>query len=179
MNVSQNTIRDALYMLEQQGLVVKHARRGVYVRAYSAAEAEEVYALWGAIEGMVLAWVLPRLEREAHKRLADLIDEARRRVRVGDLAVEGVLLAFHQVIASHIDRPQTANLLASLHNQLHLLERIREMRAPRNTALREAQLEAYTRLLQAIRQGDVPTAQAHLHDYIRVECDSLLPLLDA
>ena len=61
MNVSQNTARDALRLLEQEGLVVKRARYGTHVCDYAPEEAAEIYALWAAVEKLALRWVLANI----------------------------------------------------------------------------------------------------------------------
>ncbi len=177
MHVSQNTIRDALYLLEQQGLVVKYARRGVYVRAYSPAEAEEIFALWEAVESVALGWALPRLTRDDHRGLRGLLDEARRLVMAGNLQIDALLFEFHNRLGQRSGRAQTAALLENLLNQARLLENIRQMRAPRSAPLREEQLEAYDELLKVISAGRREEAQHCLSANLKIQCESLLPLL--
>ena len=72
MNVSQNTVRDALRLLEQDGLVVKHARLGTYVRDYTPDEVTEIYALWSAVESLALAWLVERITPEQITTLRQL-----------------------------------------------------------------------------------------------------------
>lgn len=50
LGVSKIPLREALARLEQEGLLVGQANRGYFVRAMSAGEAEEIYALRLAIE---------------------------------------------------------------------------------------------------------------------------------
>jgi len=50
LGVSKIPLREALARLEQEGLLVAHANRGFFVRALSAAEAEDIFALRLSIE---------------------------------------------------------------------------------------------------------------------------------
>lgn len=50
LGVSKIPLREALARLEQEGLLIGQANRGYFVRAMSAGEAEEIYALRLAIE---------------------------------------------------------------------------------------------------------------------------------
>jgi DNA-binding GntR family transcriptional regulator len=52
--VSQGPVREALRLLEREGLVDHRPRRGVYVRVLSARDIEEVYSLRAAIEGLAV-----------------------------------------------------------------------------------------------------------------------------
>lgn len=180
MNVSQNTIREALRILEQDGLVVKHPRRGVYVRAYTPDEAAEIYELWAVIEPLALAWAMAALTDEARQDLRDCVEEARiqaqARNRLG--AVEATL-AFHETIAHTSGRPQTELILNMLHNQIRLLENLRQNRAPRTHQQQHERIAVYERLLVAIEAGDVSRAQTIVRDHIRAECAALLAILES
>ena len=50
LGVSKIPLREALARLEHEGLLVSHANRGYFVRAMSAEEAEEIFALRLSIE---------------------------------------------------------------------------------------------------------------------------------
>lgn len=170
LNVSQNTVRDAMYLLEQQGLVTKHARQGVFVRTYTPDEMAEVYALWSAVEGLVLRWALP-LSRDADRVLQQMIDTARQKKPPGPLPL---LFDFHRQIGILAGRPQTLALLENLLNQLHILENIRQRRAPRTHTQFDQQLDTHQDLLAAIRRNDLSGALDILHTFIQAERDLLL-----
>lgn len=177
LHVSQNTVRDALYLLEQQGLVVKNARRGVYLRTHTPAEAEEVYTLWQVIEGAALEWALPALTRDDHHALRGLLDEARQHVMVNSFLAATPLFTLHETLGRRADRPQTAAFLSNILNQARLLENLRQMRVPRSAHAREAQLEAHEHFLKYVTSGDVTGAQRCLADHLRTEYEALLAIM--
>jgi DNA-binding GntR family transcriptional regulator len=177
-SVSQNTVRDALRILEGEGWVVKHARRGAYVRSYTADEAAELYVLWATLEGLAVRWIIEVLTRTDLNRLRQLLAQAQLQVERGDVrgSIE-TLFTFHETIGHLCGKPQTANLLHTLHNQVRLLETLRQMRAPRNLPQQRAQITAYQGMLAAMEGGDADVAQQIAHDLIGVDCSTLLPLL--
>lgn len=124
LNVSQNTVRDALRLLEQQGWVVRQPRRGVFVRAFTAEEAEEVFGLWALLESDALGSVFKRLTRvDLLAALRPNIETAQDQLKKGHwLAARNALLGFHQTIATLADRPQTQQWLNQLYNQVRLME---------------------------------------------------------
>jgi DNA-binding GntR family transcriptional regulator len=178
LNVSQNTIRDALRILEGEGWVVKAARHGVYVRSFNKGEAEELYALWAAVEGLALAWVIQSLSKNALAHLRRLIQDARKQALMGDArAAAESLMALHATIASLSGRAQTMELLASLHNRVHLLEVLRQMRSPRSPHAQQTHIILYEKLVSLMEAGDADAAR-QLHEYLIMdECSTLLPLL--
>jgi DNA-binding GntR family transcriptional regulator len=178
LNVSQNTIRDALRLLENEGWVVKEARHGVYVRSFTPSEAVELYALWTAIERLALGWAMESLTKKDLLQLRRLIQDARKQALTDDLqsAIE-MLFQFHSLILEMSGKPQTAELLSSLHNRIFLLEIIRQMRAPRSLHGHEARLLLYEKLTTVMESGDVEGAQTLLEYLIAQDRDTLLPLL--
>lgn len=178
MNVSQNTVRDALHILQDEGWVVKHARRGAYVRAFTPAEAAEVYALWAAVEGLALRWLMESLTKSHLTHLRRLIKQARNHAFTGDLRRSNEsLLALHAAVATGAGRPQTAALLARLRNQAHLLEVLRQMRAPRSLHAQQAHILLYEKLVSLMEAGDADAAQPLLEYLIKTDGAALLPLL--
>lgn len=69
-NTSRIPVREALTMLEQQGLVETRRFKGAVVAAISADEADEIWAFRALLEGHVIERAVPRME-------ARVIDEAR------------------------------------------------------------------------------------------------------
>lgn len=178
MNVSQNTVRDALHILQDEGWIVKHARRGAHVRTFTPPEAAEVYALWAAVEGLALRWAMDALTKSHVSNLRRLIKQARTQAFTGDLRRSNeTLLALHALIAGMADRSQTAELLNRLRNQIHLLEVLRQMRAPRSLHAQQAQIMFYEKLVSLMESGDADGAQQLLDYLIKADADTLLPLL--
>jgi DNA-binding GntR family transcriptional regulator len=177
-NVSQNTVRDSLRILEGEGWVVKHARRGVYVRSYTADEAAELYTLWATLEGLAVQWVVEGLTRGDIARLRQLLAQAKLKLQRGDVRGSAeMLFGFHEAIWHIPHKTQTAILLHMLHNQVRLLETLRQMRIPRNLPQQAAQLAACEQALTAMDAGNASAAQQIIHDLIMADCATLLPLL--
>lgn len=176
--VSQNTIRDALHILEQEGWVVKQARRGVYVRAFSVDEAQEIYTLWATLEGLALRWGLPKLTRSHRKSLQQLLDRTRQQVELRDWSEAlALIFQFHALITAIGQRPQTAAFLERLYNQARLLEITRERCTPRGLYGWLELLENYQALLTAIDARDLPQALAHLNQLLESNSQQVVACL--
>lgn len=165
--VSQNTVREALRILEAEGWVVKQARHGVYVRSFSPADAAEVCALIESVELLALAWALERIDKVARTDLAGLVTAARKAADKGDLlAAFAHLIAFHELIGALADRPITQQVLTTLYNQVRLLEGLRHARAPRTPRELDAQIKAHEAIARAIDARDADAACDGLHQQI-------------
>jgi DNA-binding GntR family transcriptional regulator len=168
MNVSQNTIRDALRLLERDGWVVYHTRRGVYLRSFSADEAEEVYALTAVIEQLAFTWATrdhTRVDLLAALR-PPIIAAREKLASEGWPAVRAEIMRFHETVAQLGSREQTRATLTRLYNQSYLLDVDFERHAPRTAEQHEERVEAYEQVLGVIKFSDMDTAAQVLHDCI-------------
>ena len=179
LNVSQNTVRDGLRLLETAGWVVKHARHGVYVRSFTRDEVAELYALWQAVESLALRWVMKSASRKDLNQLTRIIQTARRDMLEGELEESSeAIFEFHSLIAKLSGKAQTVEILESLHNRIYLLEIVRQMRTPRSLHSQEARLLLYEKLVSLMSVSHFDEALSLLNYLIQADCDSLLPLLD-
>jgi DNA-binding GntR family transcriptional regulator len=178
LKVSQNTIRDALRLLEAEGWVVKHARHGVYVRSFTHDQAAELFTLWEAIGRLALRWTLESANRKDLAQLRRLIQSARKETLAGAIeeAVEAIF-GFHLLLADLCGRVQTGDILRTILNRIYILEMVRQMRAPRSLHAHEAQLLLYEKLVTLMEDGSAGDAEALLDYLIRTEAETLLPLL--
>jgi DNA-binding GntR family transcriptional regulator len=73
--ISRIPIREALFQLEAEGLVIIHPHRGAIVSALSAAEVEEIYELRALLEPRLLASSAPKLTPEDYRAIDAILDE--------------------------------------------------------------------------------------------------------
>ncbi|MAS37692.1 MAG: hypothetical protein CL610_27095 [Anaerolineaceae bacterium] len=170
MNVSQNTARDALRLLEQDGLVVKRARLGTYVRDYSPDEVIEIYALWAAVEDLALGWAAERITSDQIVDLNQLLHEFRDHARVD------TRFQLHAVLAGAAGRTRTGELLNQLYNQVRLLE---NLRPPRSSTQKNEQLAVYTALVYAISARNADRAREVLYTHLIAEGETLAAFVEA
>jgi len=179
MNVSQNTVRDALRILEQDGWVYKRPRHGVTVRTFTPEEAEELYMLRATLEQLALRWMMEQVQQAEHMRLGNILSEARMQAGTGDTrGLREQLFKFHEQIATVPDRPQTAQLLVTMWNQVRLLENVRATHDPYDLNTYAEILTRYGELLTYIRYGECDAAHKLIYDIIMDDCRTLLPVLD-
>lgn len=167
-NVSQITIREALWLLEQQGWVVKKARRGVYVRSFTSDEAIELFNLLAAVEGLVFDTIASQHGRRASLRNARLCLEAAWRLsNEGDRAgAIRQLYDGHAELAQLAHLPLTSQVLIWLINQSRLLEAIRQARLPGSMAEFNEYVEEHEALLDELEDGDSTEAKKLLREIL-------------
>lgn len=73
--VSRAPIREAIRLLESEGLVVVNAFKKKYVRKLSHEELQEIYAVLGCLEGYAASRAASRIPEEQLDRLAENIEQ--------------------------------------------------------------------------------------------------------
>jgi DNA-binding GntR family transcriptional regulator len=171
MGVSQNTVRDALHLLEAEGWVSYQARQGVSVRAFTADEAEEIYALWATIERLAFRWAITKRSRvDLLQALRAPVEQAHEQLTAGHwTAARWSLFQFHARVAEQAGRTRTCAVLMTLRNQAFLLDVDYELHSVTPLDGRDQRLEAYVNLLGIIKFGDLASAEQALHDRIMDE----------
>lgn len=177
MAVSQNTVRDALRLLEQEGWVVKQPRRGVTVRDFTADEAAEVYTLLRAVEGVALAWAFQRMTRTRLVELGKLLNKAKRAALEDPIVAVNRLFDFHERLVLHSGKPLTRELAARLVTYARLLEALRQAHTPRDPNLLQAQIQAHEHLFRLIEADDRNGAHEALKDLLNAYHERVLPVL--
>jgi len=179
LNVSQNTIREALRILESEGWVVKYPRKGVFVRQFTESEASEVFALWLALEERALDWAIDVMMPNDRTQLRQKIVMVELNVDMMQTApaLDGVY-EFHNLLASVAGKPQTAQFLSILHNHARLLENMQQAQHPMPLDLWRQRVAAYFALLDAIDRRHSEDALDALKDTIMLNAESVMNLLE-
>ena len=173
MNVSQNTVRDALRLLERDGLVVKRSHIGTRVRAYSSEEARELYTQWATQEPLALGWALNRISRAQLDDLSALTNAMRAAVSNRHPSeVQEKRFQFHTLLVQVSGKPQTIAMLHNLRNQIRLLENLRQSMTPRSLQQYVLMLAHYDALIEALHVHNLEQGQARLKAIIEEDAQA-------
>lgn len=179
MSVSQNTVRDALRLLEQEGWVVRRPRHGITVREFTPAEVEELCAVRIALEGLTLNWAQPRMTADQLAELRRIVADGQAQAEAHHLAgAREAIFAFHAALSQIAARPHTATLLQRLYNQLRLLENLRQVHVPRDRKQWRGILRDYAAVVDCLASAEPTRARAALTDILNRDCLSLMAMLD-
>ena len=99
LGISRSPVREALRLLEREGLVVGLPNRGTFVRKFSAHDVEEIFALRVAIESLAAEWAIERLNEADFQELEKLLEVQRAAVAAGDMQhLNEADINFHEYI---------------------------------------------------------------------------------
>jgi len=119
LGVSRTPLREAMRLLQNEGLVAAEPNRRIRVAAFSASDAEELYALRIAIEAIAIQVTVPKLQPEDFAELEGLMAQMDHYIRVGDVDRMGVPhRAFHlRLVGSPGSRFETIASLLFDHSE--------------------------------------------------------------
>jgi DNA-binding GntR family transcriptional regulator len=164
LQVSRGPIREALALLDKDGIVVNVPRRGKYVQGFTPKLVDELYSLRRVLEPYAASLVIEHLDKPRERRLEAAVSEIARAVKADDaqlLAARDV--AFHDLLyelADHdlLQRAWSENIAG----KLRILLNVTTLTLP---ALADAERQ-HRLLIEPILARDAATARAALESHI-------------
>jgi DNA-binding GntR family transcriptional regulator len=115
LGVSVAPVRDALRVLEQEGQLVYHARRGYFVTELRIEDLEEIYELRRVLEGRVIRLALTGLDDETLNRVRAAAEECEAAGEAGDVTRElAANRQFHFGLLECAEQPHTMRMIRLL-----------------------------------------------------------------
>jgi DNA-binding GntR family transcriptional regulator len=171
LGISKSPVREALMRLESEGLINIEARRGAYVRKFSAKEVHDLYDVRALLE--VHAVSVVEITPELLEQMAASIDRMRNNLEVRDkLRHIEEDIYFHGLIAGSTGNEEFRKILDNI-QQKSLLCRMATFYLSATTAPLSHQ-----KIYAAMRDGDREGAQREMHDHILFVRDTLLQSLE-
>ncbi|HXX38273.1 MAG TPA: GntR family transcriptional regulator [bacterium] len=171
LGVSRTTVREALLMLQQRGLVVTEPRRGTFVTRPSPSDALDLKMVRALLEGFAVRLGWQYLDDALVAAMETLLAEMQA-CRIPDdfPRIIQVDLALHRLLVERAGSPRLLNLWTSLNGQIGALMLVA---VERSHATVEDVVTFHRRLIDAIRGRDPLVLQETIIDhYVRRGLDA-------
>jgi DNA-binding GntR family transcriptional regulator len=173
IGISTMPIREAIRLLEDDGLVVTSARRWTRVATITAEEAGELYPLVGLLEEYAVVAGGP-LSAEQLGRLRAANEELRHAAAADDaLGCINADEAFHTILVERCANRTALRTIAQYKARMRLMEGEFFRNGPR------ASVEHHERIIAAAERGDVEAAGALVRDNWAYGLEVIRESLDA
>ncbi|MCE4026999.1 GntR family transcriptional regulator [Microbacterium sp. Au-Mic1] len=158
-NVSRLPVREALRMLQQEGLVTEPATRGSVVATLDADQVDDLFSVRIALEVLACRLAAERATPDDIARLTALVDRTKDALARGSLAETHALNSeFHDEVTRIADNDFLRTALEPLQGRMHWLFRhVRDL---------PELVEEHQLLLTAIASGDPDRAAAQSAHHI-------------
>jgi DNA-binding GntR family transcriptional regulator len=159
LGVSRTPLREALRLLQREGLILSEPNRRIRVADFSISDVEELYAMRIALEVVAIRLTVPTLTSEDFAELEGLMAQMDHYMRQGDQQRMDVPhSAFHARLVAAAG-PRVATTMKQLFDHAQRYRLAYGAMAPDGYAGRRAEHRA---ILDAAAAGDAGTASEHL-----------------
>ena len=164
LGVSRGPVREAFRALEQSGLVRTEKNRGVFVRQLSLQEADEIYEVRAALDGLIGRLAAQRIHPGELQRLREIVKHMHAAGRARDVdAYFPLNLAFHDLLSQAAGNAALRDNYRRVVNQLNLFRRETLARNAEHIPVSTRDHEA---IVNAVAKGDGELAERLLFEHV-------------
>lgn len=164
LRVSRGPVREAFRALEQAGLVRTEKNRGVFVRQVSLEEANEIYEVRAALEGLIGRLAAKRIRPEQVERIRAVVKKMHVVARARDAAAYFPLnVQFHELLA---EAAGNRTLLANYRRVVNELDLYRRETLSRSAEDIPHSTRDHEAIVNAVARGDDKLAERLLFEHV-------------
>ena len=164
LHVSRGPVREAFRALERAGLVRIEKNRGVFVRQLLIEEANEIFEVRAALDGLIGRLAAKRIRPDQLARARDIVKRMHAVGRTRDVdAYFPLNIEFHAVLAEAAGNRALLSNYQRVVNELNLYRRETLARDSENILISVTDHEA---ILDAVAKGDAALAERLLFEHV-------------
>jgi len=163
LGVSDVPVREALFQLEAEGLIVNEPHVGATVASLDPLEVQDVYLASAIVEGAAAALAIPNMSSSDHRQLDETLTALDAVVASND--VEELARLDQHLHRTLYARCPSAHLLMLVEQLWATKERVRTAYPARGRG-RASQLE-HQAIVAAVTRGDTASVETLIRDHLR------------
>ncbi len=170
LGVSRTPIREAIRMLEQEGLAVTTPRKGAEVAKMTIKDMEDVLEIRDALDELAVRIACQKISDEQLKQLEDMKELFEKSTQTGNVKkIAEADVTFHDVIYEATGNPKLVTLLNNLREQVYRY-RVEYIKDPKNYPTLIAEHEA---ILESLKNRDVKNAVEAMHVHVANQAEAV------
>ena len=170
LGVSRTPIREAIRMLEQEGLAVTTPRKGAEVAKMTLKDMEDVLEIRDALDELAVRIACQKITDEQLKQLEDVKELFEKNTQTNNVKnIVEADVSFHDVIYEATGNPKLVTLLNNLREQVYRY-RVEYIKDPKNYPTLIAEHEA---ILDSLKNRDVKNAVEAMHVHVANQAEAV------
>ena len=170
LGVSRTPIREAIRMLEQEGLAITVPRKGAEVAKMTLKGMEDVLEIREVLDELAVQLACARITEEQLRLLKDRKQEFELSLKSGKLkAIAEADVKFHDVIYDATGNPKLVNLLNNLREQIYRY-RVEYLKKAENHPILLREHEA---IYQALINRDSEAARVSIREHVSNQANAV------
>ena len=170
LGVSRTPIREAIRMLEQEGLAVTTPRKGAEVAKMTLKDMEDVLEIRDALDELAVRIACQKISDEQLRQLEDMKELFEKSTQTGNVKkIAEADVTFHDVIYEATGNPKLVTLLNNLREQVYRY-RVEYIKDPKNYPTLIAEHEA---ILESLKTRDVKNAVEAMHVHVANQAEAV------
>lgn len=175
LGVSRTPLREALILLEREGLVETIPNRGTFVRSFTEEDIEAIFSMRTVLEDFAAERIIDALTKQDYQTLENLITKQAKHIEAGDFKkVRSVDMQFHRYL---IERSEHPHLFRSWSEIVAQIAALLYLRAETSHYDEARVISDHKEILQAYRAKDLASVKAankQINERVAGECRKAL-----
>ena len=174
MQTSRGPIRDALRMLENDGLVVRQSHRGAFVAELSTKDVMEIYTLREALESLAIKFTIQNATSDQIAELEQLVRtmEDLAKTDYNQLEATDLDIEFHRTLCHISGHQRVLAAWEGLSAQIRLVVLKHRLRQPGD--FRNRAVHFHSSIIEAIRQRNLDKSLEELHKHMTISVEWII-----
>jgi len=170
LGVSRTPIREAIRMLEQEGLAIMIPRKGAEVARMTEKDMEDVLQIRCSLEELVVRLACQNITQMEMQELRVAMEQFREKTTTEDIAaIAQADVNFHDVLYKSADNPKLLGLLNNLREQMYRY-RVEYLKNP---SIYQQLITEHRQLYEAVKMQDAEKAAAYTRMHLENQTESM------
>lgn len=163
LGVSRTPIREAIRMLELEGLVIMIPRKGAQVAQITKKDLEDVLEVRGALEKLAIELACDKITKSQIIQLKQTVTEFKKAMEEEDITrLAEMDVAFHDIIFAATQNPRLIQIINNLREQMYRyrVEYLKDRQSHKQL------VKEHEEIISNLEQHDKMSAGIHIVDHI-------------